>query len=191
MIPIQSSFAHAQPCILFCLMRRNWYSLLAFPKLNKAVFILPSKAKTLLELFCHRSTWLVELVKWQGWYTWISGWHTRMMHLDWSQKYRRKIECLRLWGSPTSTVHATEIHANILFWYIYLLLHSKWLYKSQAQDNWKMGHFTWWSRQTGIDVDYEQMGCSKMLNIYCNFTAKILPSVYSEIKHSTQANTYT
>jgi len=31
-------------------MRHN---LLAFPKFNKAIFILPSEAKALLELFCH------------------------------------------------------------------------------------------------------------------------------------------
>jgi len=31
-------------------MRHN---LLAFPKFNKAVFILPSVVKALLELFCH------------------------------------------------------------------------------------------------------------------------------------------
>jgi len=55
-IPIQSWSAHAKPCILFCIMKQNWYSLLAFPKLKKAVLMLPSKAKTLLEFFCHRRT---------------------------------------------------------------------------------------------------------------------------------------
>jgi len=34
-------------------MRQNTHSLLAFPNFNKAVSILPSGAKTLLELFCH------------------------------------------------------------------------------------------------------------------------------------------
>ena len=57
---------------------------------------------------------------------------------------------LLFWRSHTSTVQVTEIHAKILFWYIYLLLPSKWQHKSQAQDIWKMGHhhFTWWSLQT-------------------------------------------
>jgi len=33
-------------------MRQNRHSLLAFPKRNKAVSILPSETKALLELFC-------------------------------------------------------------------------------------------------------------------------------------------
>jgi len=37
---------------------------------------------------------------------------------------------LRLWRSHTSMVQATEVHAKILFWYVYLLLHSKWQFKS-------------------------------------------------------------
>jgi len=59
--PIQSWSARVKPCILFCLMRQNRHNLmrqmrhnlLAFPKFNNAVFILPSEAKALLELFCH------------------------------------------------------------------------------------------------------------------------------------------
>ena len=51
--PIQSWSANLKPCILFCLMRQNRHSFLAFPKFNMAVFILPSEAKALLELFCH------------------------------------------------------------------------------------------------------------------------------------------
>jgi len=34
-------------------MRQNSYSLLAFPKFNKAVSILPHEAEALLGLFCH------------------------------------------------------------------------------------------------------------------------------------------
>jgi len=41
-----------------------------------------------------------------------------------------------------------------------------------------------------IDVDYKQMGCGKILSIY-NSTAKILPSLNSETKHSMQATIYT
>jgi len=33
-------------------MRQNRHSLLAFPKFNKALSILPYEAKALLELFC-------------------------------------------------------------------------------------------------------------------------------------------
>ena len=49
----------------------------------------------------------------------VSYWQTR------TQKYRWKTGCLCLWRSHTSTVQATEVHAKILFWYVYLLLHSK------------------------------------------------------------------
>ena len=41
-----------------------------------------------------------------------------------SKKYRCKTARLCLWRSHTSTVQATEVHAKILLWYIYLLLHS-------------------------------------------------------------------
>jgi len=51
--PIQFSSAHSKPCILFCIMRQNRHSLLAFPKLNMALSVLPTGAKALLELFCH------------------------------------------------------------------------------------------------------------------------------------------
>jgi len=51
--PIQSWSAHAKPCMLFCLMRQNRHSFLTVPKFNLAMFILPSEAKVLLELFCH------------------------------------------------------------------------------------------------------------------------------------------
>jgi len=44
-------------------MRQNILSLLAFPKFNKAVFILPSEAKALLSYLAIRQTRLVELVK--------------------------------------------------------------------------------------------------------------------------------
>jgi len=46
--------------------------------------------------------------------------------------------------SNTSAVQATEVHAKVLFRCIYVLLHSKWLYKSQEQDNREMdySHFT-------------------------------------------------
>jgi len=41
--------------MLFCLMRQNRHSFLAFPKFNMAMFILQSEAKALLELFCHQA----------------------------------------------------------------------------------------------------------------------------------------
>ena len=108
------------------------------------------------------------------------------------QKYRWQTARLRLWGSHTSTVQATEVHAKILLWYIWLLLHSKWQYKSQAQEIWK------WVTVTlpddlfkhGIDIDYKQMDRGKTLNLTSNYTTKILPSTNSEIKHSMQATTY-
>ena len=65
--PIQSWSAHVKPCMLFCLLRQNRHSFLAFPKFNMAMFILQSEAKALLELFAIRWTRLVELIKWQGW----------------------------------------------------------------------------------------------------------------------------
>jgi len=34
-------------------MSQNRHNLLAFPKFNKTVFILPSEVKALLGLFCH------------------------------------------------------------------------------------------------------------------------------------------
>jgi len=34
-------------------MRQKRHSFLAFPKFNKALSILPSEAKALVELFCH------------------------------------------------------------------------------------------------------------------------------------------
>jgi len=34
-------------------MRQNGHSVLAFPKFNKAVSLLPHEAKAMLELFCH------------------------------------------------------------------------------------------------------------------------------------------
>jgi len=37
-------------------MRQNRHNLLAFPKFNKAVFILPQEAKALLELIAIRLT---------------------------------------------------------------------------------------------------------------------------------------
>jgi len=46
---------------------------LPFPKFNEAVFILTSEAKALLELFDISRTQLVELLKWQGWCTWVSA----------------------------------------------------------------------------------------------------------------------
>jgi len=40
-------------------MKQNRHNLLAFPKFNKAVFILPSEGKALVELFAIRCTQLV------------------------------------------------------------------------------------------------------------------------------------
>ena len=40
-------------------------------------------------------------------------------------EHARKTACLLLWRSHTSTVQATEVHAKILFSYVYLLLHSQ------------------------------------------------------------------
>jgi len=68
---IQSWSVHVKPCILFCLMRQNRLSLLAFPKFNKAVFILPSEAKALLSKSCHEAN-LIGII----------GQVTRMIHLD-------------------------------------------------------------------------------------------------------------
>jgi len=56
---------------LFCLMRQNRHSILAFPKFNKALSILPSEAKVLLVLFCHLQNPI-------GWI----GLVTRTIHLD-------------------------------------------------------------------------------------------------------------
>jgi len=62
-------------------------------KFNKAVFILPSEAKALLELFAIRWTQLVKLVKWQAWCTWASAcWSLShaLKHWTWTQNLNRK-----------------------------------------------------------------------------------------------------
>ena len=56
----------------FCPMRQNRHSLLAFPKFNKEVSIWHQKEKHCWSYFAIRRIRLLGLVKWQGWYTWIS-----------------------------------------------------------------------------------------------------------------------
>jgi len=55
-------------------MKQNKHSLLAFPKFNKEVSIWHQKEKQCWSYFAMRRIWPLGLVKWQQWYTWISGW---------------------------------------------------------------------------------------------------------------------
>jgi len=56
----------------FCHMRQNRHSLSAFPKFNKEVSIWHQKEEHCRSYFAIRRIRLFGLVKWQGWYTWIS-----------------------------------------------------------------------------------------------------------------------
>ena len=56
----------------FCLMRQNRHNLLAFPKFNKEVSIRHQKQRPFWNYFAIRRARFLELVKWQGRYTWIS-----------------------------------------------------------------------------------------------------------------------
>jgi len=56
----------------FCLMRQNRHSFSAFPKFNKEMSIWHQKEKHCWSYFAIRRIRLLGLVKWQGWYPWIS-----------------------------------------------------------------------------------------------------------------------
>jgi len=60
------------PAVVFCLMRQNRHSLLAFPKFNKDVSTWHLREKHCWSYFSIRGIRLLGLVKWQGRYTWIS-----------------------------------------------------------------------------------------------------------------------
>jgi len=53
------------------LLRQNRHSLLAFPKLNKEMSNWHHKEKHCWNYFAIRRIWLLGLIKWQRWYTWI------------------------------------------------------------------------------------------------------------------------
>jgi len=72
--PIQSWFTHAKPFILFCLMRQNKQSILESLNLTRQCLICHQKQKHSWSYYAIRWTRLVELLMWQGWYTWISAW---------------------------------------------------------------------------------------------------------------------
>jgi len=59
-------------------MKQNRHSLLAFPHFNNVMFILPSRQSTCWSYFAIGRTRFAELVKWQGWGTWISAWPLHM-----------------------------------------------------------------------------------------------------------------
>ena len=74
--PIQSWSAHVKPCVLFCFIRQNNQKLVAFSKLNKAVFFAIRGKSTAGVILLLREP------KWYNWSsdkddakcTWVSAW---------------------------------------------------------------------------------------------------------------------
>ena len=79
-----------------------------------------------------------------------------------------KADSMFSWGSRTSTVQTSEVHAKFLLWYFYFLLHPKWQYESyklKATGQWVTIASPDDPFNHVIDVDHEQMGCGNMLSI--------------------------